>query len=149
MVIEAEIKSISERDFAYLRPAVSIGIGNKPHADLLRRLLDNLAEVPKTLDRGKAVWFENQLRFKIVHFIERRAVCIRCRHLRVRRTRSGTVYLESSFLRFLFLLVLVVLLVFFHGSPLRYSGIRGKKLIPCTGCESSTAQRGNSISKTS
>jgi hypothetical protein len=70
VVVEAEIRSVAEDDFADFGAPLGIGIGDEADANLFGGLLYDRAEIAEALDGGETVRLENQLCLEVGDLVE-------------------------------------------------------------------------------
>src|SRR5262249_48933823 len=79
VVVKAEVGSVQEDDFSYLRTLVCCGIGDESHTNGLGRALHDLAEVPEVLKRREALGLQDEFGFKVGDLVQLGAINIGCR----------------------------------------------------------------------
>lgn len=77
VVVEAEVLRIEEQHLANLRPQALGGAGIEIHTLLLGHARDDLREIEEALQRGEAQALEDDLRFEVMHIVERVPVRIK------------------------------------------------------------------------
>src|SRR5262245_66129124 len=79
VVVKAEVGSVQEDDFSYLRTLVGGWIGDESHTNGLGRALHDLGEVPEALNRGEALRLHDEFGLKVSDLVQRGCISIGCR----------------------------------------------------------------------
>ena len=74
IIVQAEVRRVQKYDFPDVRSPADAGVRAVPNPETFSRAIHELSEVTEAFYGGEAVWFQNDLEFEIMNFVERMAI---------------------------------------------------------------------------